>query len=936
MLDIIRNIDMRYNYHNEEAPQINAMPARSYYVPFATNEILDDRTKSTQFINLQNWKFTFFEDFNDACFDAEGNDEIKVPSNWQYLGYSNKPLYVNIKYPFPYTPGKIYGKVSCGVYTTTVTLDGSRKNYINFEGVDSAFYLFVNSKFVGYFSIPHNIAEFDISPFIVDNIANIKVVVLEKNFASYLDDQDKYRLNGIFREVYILSRPKEHVFDYKVTANANGRLEIVLDKSSIVKLYDGDKFLAQKEGAKLIFNVKNPKLWSAESPNLYNIVIECNGEFIKEYVGFRTVEIKDRVFYLNNKPIKFKGVNRHSSTVNGYVETVEDLIKDLTIMKQHNVNAIRTSHYPPHPILPLLCDKYGIYLMVEADIETHGVVFKNAKFDVAYFHDIATDTRFEKHFINRITNMVKRDKNRPSVLIWSLGNESGWGINFENSALEVKKIDNRPIHYENNYEYVRGNSFNPARVLDMYSRMYPNVEWLKEFPDTMECDKPIVLCEYTHAMGNSCGDVTDYWDLIYSNDVYMGAFVWEFCDHGQKTEKGFLYGGDNGEKIHDGNFCVDGLVTPDRKVKSSFKEVKKAYENLTVERNGNKLKITSRNYFANIKGDFKITVKNQGEILSENIVSIDIAPFKSAVVSFSVPKTKGFTAIYWEYSLPNGDALLEKGAILASGHFELSPYEFTNPVGKDIDYEVDEKTGAISILSNGVNLLENTIKITDLRAYLDNDTNSRNRWKDFGIEDSFTMVDSIEKQDNKTVIKGYYGSIAYAPHLCFEMCVEKGDGYIDLDFSFRTNKNLWYLGRVGVEFALKSQNSVEYLGYGDGETYVDKHHYAVKDVFKFNPSENDCPYISPQEYGSHYKTDYVKFDNIEIYGKKDFSFSAIPYSQKQLIATKHDFELLKDGKTYINIDATMSGVGTHSCGPELMKKYWAKLSDKLSIRIIVK
>ena len=928
---------MKYDFHLKEQPQINVLPARAYYVPFDNDNVFDDRNLSKQFINLTYWKFSYFDDLSDAVFDAEGKEDILVPSNWQNLGYS-KAGYVNHKYPFPYMPGKIYGKNACGVYTTTVFLDESKSNYINFEGVDSAFYLFVNKEFVGYSSISHNISEFDITKYIINGKADIKVVVLEKNFASYLEDQDKYRLSGIFREVYILSRPKDHIFDYKIKSNSNGKLEINLDKKATVKLYDGENLIAEKVGKIINFNVKNPKLWSAENPYLYSIIISYNGEYIKEYVGFRSIEIKDRVFYLNNKPIKLKGVNRHSSTINGYVETVDDIIKDLTILKEHNVNAIRTSHYPPHPLLPMLCDKYGFYLTVEADIETHGVLWKDGAYDERYFDDIAGDTRFYEQINCRIINMVKRDKNHPSIIIWSLGNESGWGINFQNAALELKKLDDRPIHYEGSYCYLGNNVFKSERVLDMYSRMYPTFDWLKDFPDTLECDKPVVICEYTHAMGNSCGDVKDYWDIIYSNDVYMGAFVWEYCDHAVKTEKGFIYGGDNGEIIHDGNFCVDGLVSPDRKIiKSSFKEVKKLYENLIVERVGNKLKITSRNYFANLTGNFIVTTKILGKEVSKKIYSIDIAPFKSVYVSFDNPKSNEFTAVYWSYITSTLNGLVKEGTELGKGYFELVSNNFTAPVGKPIDYTLDEKSGAItSITADGVNILNSPFELTVLRAYLDNDLPSIPRWEKYDISNAFSFVDSICKDGNVTTVKGYYGAKSFQPYLIYTTVITKGNGYIDIDFSYRTKSDIKYLPRVGFKFALDNQSKVEYLGYGEGESYVDKHNYTTKDVYEFNPYDLDCPYIKPQEYGSHYSTEYVKFDNLEIYGKNDFSFSAIPYSQDMLIDAKHDFELVKDGKTYVNIDATLSGIGSSSCVTELDKKYWAKMSNKLSLRIIVK
>ena len=414
-----------YNYHNELEPKINAMPQRSYYIPFLSEKYNDDRTKSEEMSLIDNWNFMYFDDISEEVFEAEGGVKMKTPSNWQLLGYG-KPAYVNTKFTMPNDPVNIYGKNSVGVYTTEKTFDLSKKNYIVFEGVDSAFYLFVNDEFVGYASISHNISEFDVSAFVKEGNNKIKVVVLEKNAGTYLEDQDKFRLSGIFREVYVLSRPEDHVFDYRIVADKKGRLEISADKNCYYKLYYKGDLLEEKSGKKAVFNVKNPKLWSAESPELYELVIFYNGEYIHEFVGFRTVEIKGNVFYLNDKPIKLKGVNRHSSTVNGFVETVDDIIKDLKIMKEHNVNAIRTSHYPCHPLLPILCDKYGIYLLEEADIECHGVVWEPGDYNQDYYDAIAEDSRFYPQTERRILDMAKRDKNRASVIIWSLGNEAGF------------------------------------------------------------------------------------------------------------------------------------------------------------------------------------------------------------------------------------------------------------------------------------------------------------------------------------------------------------------------------------------------------------------------------------------------------------------------------------------------------------------------------
>lgn len=928
-----------YNYHNELEPKINAMPQRSYYIPFLSEKYNDDRTKSEEMSLIDNWNFMYFDDISEEVFEAEGGVKIKTPSNWQLLGYG-KPAYVNTKFTMPNDPVNIYGKNSVGVYTTEKTFDLSKKNYIVFEGVDSAFYLFVNDEFVGYASISHNISEFDVSAFVKEGNNKIKVVVLEKNVGTYLEDQDKFRLSGIFREVYVLSRPEDHVFDYRIVADKKGRLEISADKNCYYKLYYKDDLLEEKSGKKAIFNVKNPKLWSAESPELYELVIFYNGEYIHEFVGFRTVEIKGNVFYLNDKPIKLKGVNRHSSTVNGFVETVDDIIKDLKIMKEHNVNAIRTSHYPCHPLLPILCDKYGIYLLEEADIECHGVVWEPGDYNHNYYDAIAEDSRFYPQTERRILDMAKRDKNRASVIIWSLGNEAGWGANFENAAVKLKEYDStRPIHYEgalNRYYYKdwENTAYRRTQALDMYSRMYPHIWWLDEFSDSMDCDKPLVMCEYTHAMGNSSGDVTDYWNVIYKKDCLMGGFVWEYTDHAVKTDKGFLYGGDNGELIHDGNFCVDGLVTPDRKIKSSFEEVKKAYENLTFERVGGKIKVTSRNYFAPINGKISVTVKAAGKVTYESVAEISLMPNKSVLIPFETPKSNGYSAVYVSFaSCKNG--LVEEGTELAKAFFELTPYKFTEVSGKNLEYKVN-KDGSFALYASGEKITSD-IYLTDLRAYLDNDMYDKNNWLKFNIEHVFQIADEITTNKNETVIKGKLVAQASVPHLGYTVTLKQGEGFVDLSLKYNAKYIIEFLPRVGFEFVLAGDKNIEYLGYGKGESYSDKRHYTVKDEFNYKASENECPYIKPQEYGSHYGADYVKIGDLEIYTKdKSFSFSAKPYSTKELCSKNHNFELVKTGDTYVNIDAAMSGVGTHSCGPALPKEHRAKKAGELNLRIILK
>ncbi|MCQ2400134.1 MAG: hypothetical protein MJ072_06475, partial [Clostridia bacterium] len=355
-------------------------------------------------------------------------------------------------------------------------------------------------------------------------------------------------------------------------------------------------------------------------------------------------------------------------------------------------------------------------------------------------------------------------------------------------------------------------------------------------------------------MGNSCGDVKDYWDVIYKYDEIMGAFVWEYTDHGVKTEKGFLYGGDNGEVIHDGNFCVDGLVTPDRKIHSSFEEVKKVYEYLTAKLNGNRLTLTSRKYFTNLSGTVTVTVKTEGKTVSEKVYDVNLKPNASVTFTFEKPAFNGYSAVYYSYK-SNENGLIKEGTELAKGYFELSSYKFQNVKGKEIDYVVDKKTGAFNITADGKNVLTSPLSVNVLRAFTDNDINEKARWNDYGILRSYQFVESLEEIKGKTVVKGYYGANTTPPYIGYVMTLTKGEGYVDVDFEYRTRMHIQPLPRVGFAFALPKQNKAEYLGLGDGENYVDKCNYVVKDVFGFNPDENLCPYIRPQEYGSHQNVD---------------------------------------------------------------------------------
>lgn len=575
----------------EKLSRVGVTPHRSYYIPFNENDKIKykngivDRTSSSRFISLDGvWQITQHKNVFDVDINEELTATILVPSCVQLYGY-DRIQYINHRYPFPVTLPHVTNDNPCWHYRRTFNIDkqDGEKYYINFEGVDSFFYLYINGKLKGYSQISHATSEFDITELITDGDNVIDVVVLKWCLSSYLECQDKFRFSGIFRNVYILKRPKTHLTDYRVIANVveNDGVLTFINESPVgitVEFNKTKAFVSSKKQFQI--KVKNVKKWTAETPNLYTLKLYAEGEVIVEKVGFRNLSIDNKTFKLNGKPFKLKGVNRHDfNCKTGATVTVNNLVEDIKLMKELNVNAVRTSHYPNMPEFYLLCDFYGIYVMDEADFETHGAALRFSDHSFEAWSEYVENGYFKDGITDRHVALVERDKNRPSVIIWSLGNESSFGKDVFDGAKYIKNRDKtRPIHYENLQS--ANKKYYYTKLVDIVSMMYANVETIKKKVLTNPKEtRPFVLCEYTHAMGNSCGDIASYWDLIYSNEQCMGGFVWEWADHAIKTKKGFLYGGDFGELTyeHDGNFCCDGLVTPDRKIKTSALEMKAVY-----------------------------------------------------------------------------------------------------------------------------------------------------------------------------------------------------------------------------------------------------------------------------------------------------------------------------------------------------------------------
>lgn len=587
-------------YHeNPEVFHVNTVENHCYFIPFMHNQDpFKEREQSQSFFLLNGtWDFTYYEsiiDLEDNFTRLPGKTKINVPSNWQYSSFDTVQ-YTNVNYPIPYNPPYVPDDIPVGVYSTTYTYKkDDLRRILCFEGVDSCLYLYVNDQFTGYSEVSHHTSEFDITDFLTDGENRITVAVLKWCTGTYFEDQDKIRLSGIFRDVYVLSRPKNCLKDYKINAilgknqafleftGFGADVNLVLLGPDNTEIQTG----AGKSGEKITFCVGNPLLWSAETPVLYHLLIKTDDEVIGEKVGFREVTSENGVIKINGQPVKFRGVNRHDSYPDtGYVSTVEQLEMDLKLMKQHNINAIRTSHYPNSPVFYKLCDKYGFYVIDEADLEMHGSVSVNNNYhwdwsDYTGIALAASNPLFESGILDRQKLLVSRDINRPCVIIWSMGNESGLGSNFISAAKWIKATDSsRLLHYES--VYTQDNTSDS--VFDVVSRMYPSPSDWKAMEQNKKEKRPLVLCEYCHAMGNGPGDLEDYHKLFHSSPRFAGGFVWEWCDHTFPLKDGnFGYGGDWNEPHNDGNFCCDGLVYPDRRPHTGLLELKQVYRPVRV------------------------------------------------------------------------------------------------------------------------------------------------------------------------------------------------------------------------------------------------------------------------------------------------------------------------------------------------------------------
>ncbi len=980
-------------YHEDlENLHVNTLDSHCYFIPFGKEQNpFSDREQSQRFELLNGqWDFRYYDsiiDLEDDFISVSFTEKLPVPSNWQLHGY-DKPQYTNVCYPIPYDPPYVPDDNPVGIYRRNYHYkpDGLRRILV-FEGVDSCLYLYINGELAGYSQVSHSTSEFDITSLLQEGENNITVAVLKWCDGTYLEDQDKFRLSGIFRDVYVLSRPEKGLENYIVKTTflddySTGKLSLsVFGCDVTARLFDAfGNVIAEfhvEENTTGSVDIDAPVLWSAEKPYLYALAIYAGEEIIGEKIGFRDISSENGVVKINGKAIKFKGVNRHDSYPDtGYYASVSQMKMDLDLMKKHNVNAVRTAHYPNSPLFYQLCDEYGFYVIDEADMESHGCVEVHNDFqwrwDMGYdgIALLASEERFRKSVMDRSRLLVTRDVNRPCVIFWSLGNESGYGTNMLAAAEWIKSMDDtRLLHYESTHKL----DDTSDEILDVVSAMYASPEDIQKFLEKEEENRPFVLCEYSHAMGNGPGDLEDYHEVFYSHERFCGGFVWEWSDHGfslGRTEDGkekYGYGGDFGERHNDGNFCMDALTYPDRTPHTGLLELKQVYRPVRVEK-GEKdgsFIFHSMLEFENAGDilDCKYEITYDGGVLTTGTIDFDLEPMGSTEINLSYEGEKSdrelyirfiFNAkedtIYWKkgYEVCFDQIKIGEMVLGQKGLSEAVPSEklsveiqdsplYVNITAGNISYGFNKRTAMFdSIKKREKELLDRPISFNFFRAPVDNDV-MREDWYKAHLNDYIVKnYGAIVEQDGnsaKITLRQSFGWSKYQPFAYMDVVYQISPaGTLDVKCKLETTNKVTFLPRFGIRLFLpKVFDTVEYFGYGPYESYADKHQASYMGNFSGEICDMHEEYIRPQENSSHWGCKHMTVTDGEtkmrFAAPEDFSFNASEYTQEELASKRHNFELEKCESNVICVDYKMAGVGSNSCGPALAEKYRIPLPE---------
>ena len=974
---------------------------RAYFIPFESESAtLNERRETSAFFKslCGEWDFKWYPSVThisgeDVPEMSDSHDTLDVPMSWQAAlgrGY-DVPQYTNVKYPYPVDPPNVPSENPCGLYrryfTVTEQMLAGKEVYINFEGVDSCFYLYINGKFCAYSQVSHCTSEINITSLIHEGKNEIKVLVFKWCDGSYLEDQDMWRMSGIFREVYLLLRDKAHITDIEIeqtvsysmrSAEITARLKTVGKTKIIAKLFAPDGtclgIMEPDEKGEILYGISFPVLWNHETPNLYNLILQCGSEYIRIPIGLRRIEISSGIVYINAKCVKAKGVNRHDShPLLGHATPYEHIVRDLMIMKRHNINTIRTSHYPTDPRFYELCDKYGFYVIDEADIETHGMQID------CKWNALTDSPEWTESYLDRAERMLERDKNHPCIIMWSVGNESGAGLNHRLMIEYYKKRDKamRMVHAEDESRYaahldsvdgVMPENQIPDQspehyrsYLDIESRMYPSLEDMKNIYANSK--KPLFLCEYCHAMGNGPGDLADYWRLIYKQNNFFGGCIWEFTDHSVAIKQPdgsyhYTYGGDFGDTPNDGNFCVDGLVYPDRTPHTGLLEAKQVYCDAYAEptdlENG-KFRIHNLRYFTGLQMlDLHWSVELDGVTVQTGIIrSLKNPPFSkrevtlpydlrglygNAYVNISFRTNTalpwadvGYEVCFNQYKLP----IPQKPAIRypvktkrADIGINASETEnsFILTAGETV-YKISKENGLISsIKDNGKEMLCRPIYPTVWRAPTDNDRVVKLEWIKAGLNTAKISCKGVTLKSENGGMPSLVSDIALGKYIKAKITYSlDGSGVLTVKTDVR-NSSPVFLPKFGYEIEMpKGSESYSYFGYGPQESYCDKRLACRMGLFSGNVSDNIEHYIFPQENSSHYGTEYATVKSIAGHGlrfesEQSFTFRASHFSTAQLDEATHDYELTPSESTFVYIDYKQSGIGSNSCGPALAKE----------------
>ncbi|MCC6446294.1 MAG: DUF4981 domain-containing protein [Armatimonadetes bacterium] len=980
-------------------------PSRAALIPYADEAAaLKGEPGASPYYQLLNgmWNFKLLDSPAEASEgfpageDPESWDLLPVPSNWQMHGYDT-PQYTNVRYPFPVDPPYVPAENPVGLYARAFEIPADwrdRLTILAFEGVDSAFYVWVNGRKAGYSKASHMHSEFDITGLLSEGENELVVQVFKWSDGSYLEDQDMWRLSGIFRDVYLYAPPKVRLRDIEVGTSFDASytdavLNVAVALQSHVsapigeyavraRLLDasgtpvvegviaGESLAAGEEKkADWHISIPSPHPWTAETPYLYDLLVSLTGsggnllEVQHVAVGFRQVEIADGALLINGRPVLLRGVNRHEShPVYGHAVPYESMVQDILLMKRHNINAVRTSHYPDDVRWYDLCDRYGIYLIDEADLETHGLGY------MGNWSYLAEHPDWKDAFVDRAERMVERDKNHPSVIIWSLGNESGYGPNHDAMADWIHRRDpTRPVHYCEAW-----NGSDPSSVTDIVSCMYPTIERLNAEGEGKSGSRPFFMCEYAHAMGNGPGNLKEYWETIRAHRQLIGGCVWEWCDHGilQETVEGvhyYAYGGDFGEYPHDGNFCIDGMVFPNRMSSPSLIEYKKVIEPVHVEMLDpaqGRLRIHNRYDFLSLSHlTAAWEVRCDDRLIGQGTLALpEIGAGEQTEVSAPLPAVSQPGDIWLNigFRLAQGEIWAKDGHEVAWAQFEL-PAAPSAPVplrplpeltaekvagfirieGRDFTLTFDTLQGRIAEWEcrNG-DLLKDGPRLNVWRAPIDNDRWIEHEWRDRGLDHAETFVRDVhlsQEAPGEAVIEVAYafGASGRPPLFRGEARYRiRGSGDVLLEQRVVPASEIQALPRLGVQMDLPLElGHMTWYGRGPHENYIDRKESARVGVYHGAVKAQYVPYVFPQENGGKADVRWAALTDARgsgllAVGMPLIHVGASRFTDKNLTEARHTPDLEPADTIILSLDHAHCGLGSASCGPRPLDKYILK------------